>query len=213
MGVNVAIKKQQLEAEIKALERQEAEAAEAKRREENYKKFLQRPADWVIGRAHCDMRFKDNGWHNPAGEQLPSTVRVDGSCGHSYYPTAWVTEATGIFFHNVWSGPQRAAFQKKLNDLVQAEVAAIMSKPEQVLETMGLQSDHWLLKNQYPADKVESIKKEIQKEQWKLLDRYSDEELLAVGRLSHGEHILQGYLQAKRKRVMKKRKARNEVEF
>jgi len=204
--MNVAQKKQKLADELRDIERQEREAAEKKRREDNYAKFLKRPADWVIGRAHCEHRFKDRGWHNSHGEQLPASVQVNGNMGHTYYPTAWITGATNTYFHNVWTHQQREAFQKKLNALVQAEISEIMNQPYQAIEIMGLQSEHYLLKNDYPESKIASIKKEIAKEQAAVLDKYTDEQLLGLPRLSHGERILLDYLKANRKELFTKRK-------
>jgi|ERR1035437_839964 hypothetical protein len=196
--------KQQLENEIYKIEQKELKDKEEKRKQTNYKNFLERPSDWVIGKAHCEPNFKDNGWHHPKGRQLPRPVDVHGNCGHIYYPTAWVTEATYIYFHNVWENDDETKFQKALNDVVQKEVERIAKKLVPTLEIMGLQSNYYHLREDYPENKIKSIEKNMWIETKKILDTYSDIEIMEARkkRLSHGGSIFQKYLLENRSHLL-----------
>jgi hypothetical protein len=212
--------KSEIEAELRLVEQKEKEDLEKKRLESNYLNFKKRPSDWVIGKAHCEPTFKDNGWHDPEGQQLPMSVRISGNCGHVYFPTAWITEATNTYFHNVWETKDRNEFQKKLNDLVQSEVERISKSLRSTLEIMGLQSNHYYL-SQFPEEKVDEIKKEIWEETVKILDGFPDSDFEGLYRrvnylkedgtsesrrelnLSHSNGILMRYIEENRPSLKK----------
>ena len=187
---------QQLLNKLQQLKEDKAKTEEKERKIKNYEKFKNRSEDWVIGRAHADVAFNDNGWHHPKGFQVKSNVSVDGNCGHTYVPTADVTNATGQYFHKVWEHGQRIRFEKELNKVAYREITRIMSDPVCVLEIMGLQLGSYAYKDYYPEDKIDEIKKEVKKEQYKVLSKYSLSKLKKLPRLSHGEQILRDYLKS-----------------
>lgn len=213
--------KEQLKREIEDIERVERLEADRVRREKNYELFKNRPEDWVIGRAHCEPAFRDNGWHHPKGPQMPISVSIRGNMGHTYYPTAWITDATNTYFHNVWKDKDRKRFEKALEKLVQKEVEKIAKQLTQTLEILGLQSDEYHIREKYPENKVSQIRKEIWEETKKVLDGFSDKEfkeLLKKGSwvdietgerctnvrmdISHGCSILKKYLSENRPKLV-----------
>jgi hypothetical protein len=192
--------KEELKNKLWEIEQQEARDKKEKQLQANYEAFKNRGQDWVIGRAHAESRFKDNGWHHPKGIQMPLTVSIRGNVGHTYIPTASVTEATMTYFHNVWENEDRHAFEKALEELVQQEVERIAKKLQNVLEILGLQSNAYHIQESYPKDKQEEVAKDVWDETVKVLDTYPDKDFEAMKnvQLSHSAHILHRYLKEKR---------------
>lgn len=196
--------KEQLKEQLWQIEQQEAQDKKEKQLQTNYELFKKRGQDWVIGRAHAEPQFKDNGWHHPKGVQMPLTVSICGNMGHTYIPTASVTEATMVYFHNVWENEDRHKFEKALEELVQKEVERIAKKLHNVLEILGLQSNHYHLKESYPQDKMEEVAQDVWTETVKVLDVYPDKDFEAIKNvsLSHSGHILHRYLKEKRPHLL-----------
>jgi hypothetical protein len=184
---------------LELIEKSEKEKEAVKRQESNYKAFTNRINDWVIGKAHAEHTIKDNGWHHPKGYQIGGFISVSGNCGHTYYPTCNLTSASNTYFHNVWTDRQRKSFEDKLNKLAEKEIVKIMKSLRCVVELMGLQSNDYFLtrSNEYPKDKISQMEKDIQKEQFKILDKYKKSEFKKLDGLFHGNAILEDYYKYK----------------
>lgn len=187
--MDIAEKKRQLERKLYELEQQEKEKKDQERRQKNYERFLNRPEDWVVGKAHAEYEFHDNGGHHPKGVQLPYSINVHGNMGHTYIPTASVSHDTNTYFHNVWTDKQRKAFEKALEKVVHKEIAKIAKSLRSTLELMGLQSNHYYLTNEYPKDKIKEIDQSIWAETCKVLDRFKDKDFTDLFYRVHGWRV------------------------
>ena len=59
-------KKEKLMEQLKDIELKEEQSEENKEKKKNYEKFKDRVADWVVGKAHCDIEFQqDSKYHLP----------------------------------------------------------------------------------------------------------------------------------------------------
>jgi len=115
-------RKKAIEEELAAIRVEEEKEIQAQLKADNYKKFKERAQDWIIGKAHAQFDLRDNGWHHPKGERLdcavlPTSVSINGNCGHTYIATAEVTSATNTYFHNVIPGNYQRWFTKKMIDI------------------------------------------------------------------------------------------------
>ncbi len=220
--------KEQLQKELAEIERIELAEKEQKELEDNYKRFMERPSDWFIGKAHADLSFINTRYSSDRnGALLPHSVSISGNCGRIYQGQAPITSATKTYFHNVWHTSytrNENIFQEKLTKLVEEEVTKICKQLPVVLEMMGLQSLHYHLTPKFfPSDKLNAVKAEIERSQKEILDTYSDEEFLALLRekpayqdpdgeyerdasteidLTHSEMILQRYIFQNRPKVL-----------
>ena len=187
--------KQELIQKLKVLDAKECTQRQEDEKIKNYENFLKRKADPIVGRAHLEV---DSPSKNIA------SVTVNGNCSKTYIVDKLnYTNATSTYFHNVWSYEQRNKFQEKLNAFVRQEISEIISHPQQVIELMGLQNNPHL-ESLYPTSKIKEIKESIKKEQWMILDKYSDDELTSIRfDLSHGCSILSEYLTNNRKHLLK----------
>lgn len=217
--------KEELLSKVREIEKRDAEAKAEKVKQNNYEKFLKREPDWVIGLAHCDIGTTkiDYDWHTSRYFSIGKAISIHGNCGTNYNAEARITSATHTYFHNVWTEPQRARFQKALDKVALKEITKIMNSLRNKLEILGLQSDDFYLNNLYPKDKVESIKEETWKETVKLLNTYKDKDFIELFRtsiwsdeedengkrkeevdLSHSRMILYRYIFQHRPRLQKR---------
>ena len=170
--------KQEVEKELREIERAEEIRIEEEKKQRNYEKFKEREEDWMIGKAHADVSFIGEKYFSDMRKPLiPVSVSVSGNCGTTYYPKALLTNASKTFFHNVWSHSDENGFQQRLNDFVQKEIEQIARKLHNVLEMMGLQSHHYFITTEFfPKDKVKEVKDDVEKARWEILDRYEDKD-------------------------------------
>lgn len=183
--------KKELLKQLRELEEKEEADKQEKIKQDNYKKFIEREEDWFIGKAHADLDFIGKRYSSDRNlPLLPSTVTITGNCGASFRGEAPVTDATNTYFRNVWNTNytyDERKFQEKLNKLVQTEVNRICRQLPTVLEMMGLQSnDYWVTEENFPKDKLPEVKKEIEKNQAVILNKYSDKEFLKLIRRQNG---------------------------
>jgi hypothetical protein len=192
---------QKLEEELRLAKQEAAEKRAVEQEQKNYERFLERESDWLIGKAHADIgkHEGDYSWHDYGGlnKTIGNTISIHGNSGTSYNARVKVTDATYTYFHNVWTYQQQQEFQEKLNKVALEEIEKIMSDPHNVIEIMGLQSTNFFLTRLYPKDKIKEIEAEIHKEQDRILDQYTEEELRNVKNLSHGQSMLARYLSKK----------------
>jgi hypothetical protein len=177
--------KEELQEQLRKIEAEEAQVKEDARKEENFKKFMERDVDWMIGRAHADLQYIGEKYYSDKKKALlPIAVRVSGNMGHTYQGEALITSATKTYFHNAWStryGDEGQAFQEKLNKLVQEEVNRICNTLPVMLEMMGLQSNHyWITAANFPEANLGIVRAEVEKAQAEILDKYPDDDFLAL---------------------------------
>lgn len=195
--------KEELLKRLAEITAKEESGEEEKMKEQNYKDFLDRKPDLVVGKAHHQTR-------NTKTFDKPNlvSVSVSGSCSHVYKDQVSITTATNTYFHNVWTDDQRYDFQQRLTEFVEQEVNKIIANPHQVVELMGLQYKA-NLRETYPKDKIKAVEEEIKKAQWEVLDKFSDDELMSIPYdLSHGGVVLADYLMNKRQHLFEKRKTK-----
>ena len=182
--------KAELERQLAAINRDEIRKVREANQALNYKKFKERNDTFLIGRAYCSL--------SPL-ESLRITMHVPGNMGCTYEPSKMVTSATKLFFHNLFTPQMQRALQERFDLLVESVIEEYLNNPKCVIEMMGLQSDYHVLhiQKEYPADKVAEIEAEIQEEQFKILDGFTAEQLLAMDRPSHGINILRAYAKAR----------------
>lgn len=183
--------KQEIEKELREVEEAEEREKEVTRKQKNYENFKERSADWMIGRAHADLSFINIKYRSEEeGALLPDTVHISGNCSTYFQGKAPTTSATRTYFRNVWDTNYKRneeLFQQKLNKLVQDEVREICSQLPVLLEMMGLQSNHyWISTKNFPKDKLNEVKKDVEDAQAEMLDKYSDKDFLALIRKQHG---------------------------
>lgn len=198
-----------LEHQLANVRAQIEELKQVATREKNYRNFLNRPADWIVGRAHCDPNFTDNGWHHPPGEQMKDYfVHVKGNSGSSYFPTAMVTQNTMMYFHNCWTDAQRAEFQNDLNEVVKKHMLKMVADPRMVLELLGLQNNYFHMKEAgiYPKERVPEMQTMLREARREVMNQFSDEQLASLNpnELHHSGGILREYLESKRPHLSKK---------
>lgn len=175
-------KKEQLKKELLEIEEAEEKEREDTRKQQNYERFLERDEDYMIGRAHADVSFiGERYWSDKQKPLIPVSVSVSGNSGTTYYPKALLTSASKTYFHNVWENADREGFQQRFNDFVQKEIEQLSRKLHNVLEMMGLQSDDYQVSERnFPVDKLDEIRKNVEEARWEILDRYSDEDFLEL---------------------------------
>ena len=183
--------KEQLLKQLRELEKKEQADKEKQIKQKNYKKFKERESDWFIGKAHADLDFISK--RNSSDKELPLlpvTVSITGNCGTIFRGVAPVTSSTHTFFRNVWDTNytfNEREFQQKVNAFVQKEVNKICRQLPVVLEMMGLQMINYRVnKINFPENKINEIKKDIENEQAKILNNYKDKEFLTLIREQHG---------------------------
>jgi hypothetical protein len=190
-------RKKELEKELNEINKKLNETKIEKEKQKNYERFLRRPADIIIGKAHVDHGVDRQGYRKLTTKNLFS-VSVQGNTGTTYYPKFEVTETTYTFFHNTWMDQQRYDFQKKLNEIIMEEIDKIMRSSHVIIRLMGLaEVSNYTLEQRYPIDKIEEIKLNIREEQFKLLKDFDLKELIDLFLKLHGTSILKRYFKHK----------------
>ena len=190
----------EIEIELSNLKHEENKEKEQKVLEKNFERFLRRPTDWIIGKAHHESGVDKRGYGKFDKELFAYFINVSGNASRAYCPKAYITRVTYTYFHNVWTDKQRREFQKKLNDLVHEEIKKIAGSPICILELMGLATySEQTLRNEFLEDKIEEVKEALQKEQFSILKKFDLSELIKLysDRISHGRRILRSYLEDK----------------
>lgn len=183
--------KEELQNKLREIEKQEELEKEKLRKQDNFKKFMERNEDFMVGKAHADLSFINQVYYRDREKSLmPATVSITGNSGISFQGKAPVTESTRTFFRNVWDTNYTRyedKFQEELNALVQKYVKIVCEDLVCVLEMMGLQSNHYYITSEhFPEDKLNTVKIEIEKAQKKILNKYPDEEFIALIRKQTG---------------------------
>ena len=183
--------KEEVERELREIEEKEETEKENSIKQKNYEWFKERPSDFMVGKAHAELKFISERYASDREKDLlPATVSVTGNSGTSYRGKAPVTQSTKTYFRNVWDTNYTRyeyEFQKELDTLVQKYVTKVCNDLVSVLEMMGLQSLHYYLTPKFfPADKLEEVKKDVEDAQAELLDKYPDKEFLKLIRRQTG---------------------------
>lgn len=196
---NLDFRKKQVEKEIAAIIEEEMKIESEAIKQNNFARFKNRCADWIIGKAHLQFDFQDNGCNEPQGEildsmVLPSCVHINGNCGKSYSAVAQVTSATNTYFHNVIPTSYRLWFQVEIIKLTNELMKKVLGDPACVIELMGLQNISLKLDNYFPAENIEEVKSDLTRSQDEVLNKFTVEQLNSLRRLSHGNAILHRHL-------------------
>jgi len=183
--------KEELRKQLQEIEEREEQEREENQKEKNYTQFKERPADFMIGRAHAELNFIGARYKSDREKDLlPATVSVSGNSGYSYRGQGPVTDATKTYFRNVWNTNYTRyedEFQKELDALVQKYVGKVCSDLVCLLEMMGLQSLHYYLTPKFfPAAKLDEVKRDVEDAQAELLDKFKDKDFLKLIRRQTG---------------------------
>ena len=173
--------KNELLKQLREIEEKEAEEKEERIKEDNYKAFKNRRADFMIGKAHADLEFCKKYSYDDE-DIFPATVHVTRNCGESFRGKAPVTSATKTYFRNVWNNNYKNLeyeFQDELNELSKKYINKVCNNLVCVLEMMGLQSNHYYVSNKFfSKERLVEVKKDIEDARAELLNKYSDEDFL-----------------------------------
>lgn len=219
--------KQELLDELSKIEELEKQERENKIKEENYKKFLDRPEDYMVGKAHCDLSFIGKRYSDERLESVfPVSVSITGNCGTTFQGKIPMTGASKTYYRNIWDDGKisyERAFDEELRNLTKKYVDLVCNDISCKLELMGLQSNSYFInEDNFPKDKLEEIKRLVELAQADILNRYSDDEIkslvyeyplyddnnIKVGsdfrtRLSHSNMILYRYIFKNRQTLQK----------
>lgn len=183
--------KEELQQKLREIEEKEIMAEKELEKEKNFKNFMERSEDFMIGKAHADFSFINERYYSDKVKSLmPATVSITGNCGTSFQGKAPVTESTRTYFRNIWNTNYTRyenKFQGELNKLVQKYVKIVCNDLVCVLEMMGLQSNHYYVtEDNFPKGKLDIVKAEIEKAQAEILDKYPDNKFIALIRKQNG---------------------------
>lgn len=215
--------KEELKKQLAQIEEEEEAKQEEETKRANFKRFMERSPDYMVGFAHAELDFINKRYASDRSQAImPSCVQVSGNCGKSYYPVADVTRATKTYFHNVWNQGQEREFQDELNALAYKYVTKYAFGLQQRLEMMGLQSLYYYISEEYfLAEDVPTVRAEVEKAQDAILDTYTDDDFRGIQKnrwhsenedgsvtetvsleLSHSNHILRRYLTSHRPHLL-----------
>ena len=198
-------RKKDLLRELKALEEKEAEDKLYEQKKKNFEKFMNRPSDFMIGKAHCDIDFISASYSSDREKStMPYWVSVAWNCWHTYTGKAPITQSTHCYLHNVFTDANRKEFEKQLLKLVQKFVDKNCWNLYSVLEMMGLQSTDYWLRNYFLEEDKKKINGELENARADILNRYPDKDFLSLRNLSHSSRILFNYIQKFRPELLDK---------
>lgn len=195
----ITLKKNALKAEIEALEELESKTALEQQKIKNYEAWKKRESVFLLGKAYCTP---NETWYRDTSEgltELGIRISIPGNMGSTYKVSSGVPSAVVTFFHNVLTDEVRRELQRDLNSVVERLIEKTLSNPKVMIEMLGLQSDDYFLRrtDHYPKECIETMEQEIQQERNNVLDRFTEEELLAIKRPSHGRAILINYAESR----------------
>lgn len=193
--------KQELEQRLKEIYAEERKQKEIDIKKENFKKFKNRKEDYMIWKAHCDRGFLSAKYSSEIEKPLlPYWVTISWNVGYTYLPKAYVTTSTHRYLHNVWTDTNKMKFQEELLELVKKHIRINCTDLHSVLAMMWLQSTY-RMEELFTDEDLKEVMKEIEEEQFKILDRYSDEDFKKLWDSSHSNRILKNYLNKKRPHI------------
>lgn len=208
MDKKTLTKKEKLQKELEEIRNKEHQEELEKELEANYQDFKNRPSVFMIGKGYCSPPRTRYSNTNTGLQSLGIRVIVPGNCSHTYEVASEVPSAVVTYFHNLFTDDMRTELQGKINKAVEETIEKALGKPEFVLDMMGLQSEHYFLHQttNYPKDKIAEIEKEIQQERFKVIDKFTEQELMSINRrLSHSNGLLLDYAKDRKlKKLLKK---------
>ena len=204
MTKELAIQKKELEEKLEEIRIQERNEKLRRDLEDNYKDFKNRPSVFMLGKAYCTPSNTSYPYTSTGFKSLGIEVKIPGNMSYTYKVTSKVPHAVVTYFHNILTDDITYELQQKINKVIEDIIEKSLNTPEIVLEMLGLQSDYYFLHEttHYPEDKITEIENEIKEEQFKVIDRFSEEELLKINEtLFHSKRLLTEYA---KERNMKK---------
>jgi hypothetical protein len=205
---DIATQKKQLKEQLEKIYQQEREEEAEKKLEENYQVFKNRPSVFMLGKGYCspiNTRYPDT---SIGLRSLGITVTIPGNASRTYRVTSEVPSAVITFFHNIITDSIQDELQLKINKLVEETIEKVVGTPECVLEMLGLQSDDYYLNqsSHYPKDKIAEIEKEILEERFKVIDQFTEQQLISVcKKLCHSNFLLKLYAQDRKLEKLQKK--------
>jgi hypothetical protein len=205
---DIATQKKQLKEQLEKIYQQEQEEEAEKKLEENYQAFKNRPSVFMLGKGYClpiNTRYSDT---STGLRSLGITVTIPGNSSETYEVTSEVPSAVITYFHNIITDSIRDELQLKINKLVEKTIEKVVGMPECVLEMLGLQSDDYYLNrsSHYPKDKITEIEKEILEERFKVIDQFTEQQLISVcKKLCHSNLLLKLYAQDRKLEELQKK--------
>lgn len=183
--MDTTTREKELLEELRKVQAEKVKEEEIKVKEENFKKFMNRSADFMIGKAHADFTFINERYLSEIEKSIfPATVTITWNSWTSFQGKIPVTKSTRTYFRNIWDTNYTRyedMFQKELNELTKKYVNLVTNDIACVLEMMWLQSnEYYVTEEHFTKDKLTIVKEEIQKEQAEILNRYSDEQILSL---------------------------------
>lgn len=183
--MDTTTREKELLEELKKVQAEKAKEEELKIKEKNFEKFMNRLPDYMVWKAHCDMEFLNARYDSELEKSIfPATVRITGNCGTTFQWKLPVTNATKTYFRNIWDTnytKYESKFEKELIKLTQKYVQLVTNDLACVLEMMWLQSNEYHVNERnFTPEQLKIVKQEIEKAQSEILDRYSDEQILAL---------------------------------
>jgi hypothetical protein len=183
-----------------------------KQLEANYQDFKKRPSVFLLGKGYCSPSKTRYSNTTTGLQSLGIRVTIPGNCSYTYEVTSKVPSAVVTYFHNVITDDIRNELQVKINKAIEATIEKCLNKPEFVLEMLGLQSEHYFLHRttHYPKRKIVEIEEEIQEERFKVIDKFTEAELMRINRtLAHSNSLLLSYAKDRKLNKLLKKLSNN----
>lgn len=200
--------KEKLQKQLEEIINKEHQKEHQKELEANYQDFKKRPSVFLLGKGYCSPPKTRYSNTTTGLTNLGISIRIPGNCSYTYEVTSKVPSAVVTYFHNVFTDSIRNELQQKINNLVEETIEKAVNTPELVLEMLGLQSEHYFLHRttHYPKDKIAEIEKEIMEERFKVIDKFTEQDLMGINRrLSHSNDLLMSYAKDRKlKKLLKK---------
>lgn len=200
--------KEKLQKQLEEIRNKEYQEELEKELEVNYQDFKNRPSVFMLGKGYCSPPKTRYSNTTTGLTSLGISVRIPGNSSYTYEVTSKVPSSVVTYFHNVLTDTLRNELQQKINKVVEETIEKAVNTPEIVLEMLGLQSEHYFLHQttHYPKDKIDEIENEIQEERFKIIDRFTEHQLLSINRrLFHSNGLLMSYAKNRKlKKLIKK---------
>lgn len=201
-------RKEKLQKQLEEIRNKEYQEELEKELEVNYQDFKNRPSVFMLGKGYCSPPKTRYSNTTTGLTSLGISVRIPGNSSYTYEVTSKVPSSVVTYFHNVLTDTLRNELQQKINKVVEETIEKAVNTPEIVLEMLGLQSEHYFLHQttHYPKDKIDEIENEIQEERFKIIDRFTEHQLLSINRrLFHSNGLLMSYAKNRKlKKLIKK---------